>query len=318
MKQYLGIDVGGTNIAVGVVGEDGTLIAKHSVPTLSHRPFEDVVADMVQAGRTVLDMAGLTQQDVDQVGIGVPSTINQHNGRMVYANNLGWRDQDVSAEFQKHWDIPVHLANDADVAVYAEAVAGAAAAYDSVLMLTLGTGVGGGMLFGKKLFLGGDGFGSEPGHIVLVAGGEPCTCGRIGCFEAYASVTALVRDTIRAMAEHPTTIMRELCGGNLANVSGRTAFQAAKQGDPVGAQVVENYLQYLAEGISSLIILLRPQVVILGGGVCNEGDPLFVPLREKVRPLVYGAEIMGVPPIIKAELGNDAGIIGAALLGVKS
>lgn len=317
MKHYLGIDLGGTAIAVGVIREDYSFASKHSIPTSCPRPFEAIVKDMVQAGRKALEMAGLTEADVDYVGLGVPSTINQTNNRVVFANNLGWKNLDVIAEFQKSWDIPAYVANDADAAALAEVIAGAARDFENILMLTLGTGVGGGIIFRKKLYTGGDGFGSEPGHTIVVADGEPCTCGRKGCLEAYASVTALIRDTKRAMAEHPESAMHGICGGDPAKVSGRTAFDAARQGDPAGLALVERYIHYLAVGVSSLIILLRPQAVILGGGVCNEGEYLFGPLRAAVEPMVYAHDIIGVPKILKAGLGNDAGIIGAALLGVR-
>lgn len=318
MKYYLGIDLGGTAIATGVVDENHKLVEKYSVPTNYPRSMEEIVRDMALAARTVLDKAGLAESDIDYIGIGVPSTINQSNGHVVFANNLNWKDVDVVAEFKKTWDIPVHMANDADAAALGEVIAGAARNYDNALMLTLGTGVGGGLIFNKKLYTGGDGFGSEPGHITIVANGAPCTCGRKGCFEAYASVTALIRETIRAMADYPDSIMREMVGNDMGRVSGRTAFDAAKKGDIAGQRVVDDYIHHLAVGISSLVILLRPQAVILGGGVCNEGNPLFVPLRQQVEPMIYAGDIIGVPPIIRAELGNDAGIIGAALLGVKA
>ena len=316
MKHYLGLDLGGTGIKAGVVREDYAITAKHSVPTLHRREASDIVRDMADAGRTALKMAGLAETDVEYVGIGVPSAINHTNSRVVFANNLGWKDFDLISAFQREWDIPVHLGNDADVAVLAEVWAGVAREYENVIMLTLGTGVGGGLIFNKKLYAGGDGFGTEPGHILLVAGGERCTCGNTGCFEAYGSVTGLIRDTIRAMAEHPETIMREMCADDISRVSGRTAFGAAKQGDAAGKKVVKDYIGYLALGIASLTVLLRPQAVVLGGGVCNEGPELFIPLREAVFPLVYASDIIGVPQILKAELGNDAGIIGAALLGI--
>lgn len=316
MKYYLGIDLGGTNIATGVVDEKYRIVEKYSTPTLHRRSFEDVVKDIVKAGQTVLEKAGLSQSDIEYVGVGVPSTIDQSTQRVIYANNLDWHNKDFVGEFQKKWDIPVLVANDADVAVCAEVLAGAGVPYDNILMLTLGTGVGGGIVFKKELFTGGDGYGNEAGHTILVAGGEPCTCGRKGCFEAYGSVTALIRDTIRAMADYPQSKMRELCGGDISRVNGRTAFDAAKLGDKAGELVVDQYITYLAEGISSLVILLRPEAVLLGGGICNEGDTLFIPLREKVDGLVYGSDLIGTPPILKAELGNDAGIIGAALLGI--
>ncbi len=314
-KYYLGIDLGGTNIAAAVIDEAYNFIAEHKNPTLGRRPFEEVVADMARTGYQTLEKAGLPLSALEHVGIGVPSNVNPHNKHVVFANNLNWTDKDVVGEFKKHMNAPTYIANDADCAAYGEALAGAARDYNSVLMLTLGTGVGGGIILDKKIFLGGNGFGCEPGHMIMMADGQRCTCGRKGCLEAYASVTALIRDTVCAMAANPGSIMHQICGGDMTRVSGRTAFDAAKKGDAAGSLVVQNYIHYLAVGISSYIIVLRPEVIILGGGVCNEGDYLLAPLREQVYSLLYAADLIPQTPIIRAALGNDAGIVGAAFLG---
>ena len=317
MKYYLGIDLGGTNIAVGIVSENYEFVADYKTPTLSQRGFEPIVADMADAAQKALEKAGLTLQEIEHVGIGAPSTIDPVTNRMVYANNLDWVDADIIAEFKKHMSVAVYLANDADCAAYGEALAGAAKDYANVLMLTLGTGVGGGFILDKKIFLGGNGHGCEPGHCTLVMDGEPCTCGRSGCLEAYASVTALIRDTIRAMAADPHSIMHELCEDDMRKVSGRTAFDAARRGDQAGQAVVDRYIHYLAAGISSFVTTFRPECVILGGGVCNEGDYLLDPLRKEVHDTAYAPDLMPETPILRATLGNDAGIIGAAFLGAQ-
>ena len=315
MKHYLGIDLGGTNIAAGVIDENHQFVARHSVPTKGTRPFEAVVRDIAAAARAVVAQAGLTEKDIEYAGIGAPSTIEPGTQRVVFANNLGWKKADLVGEFKKHWDVPVHIANDADCAALAESIAGAAKGYDNVLMLTLGTGVGGSFVMNRKIYLGGNGYGCEPGHSTLVYNGVQCTCGRRGCLEAYASVTALIRETIEMMAACPTSLMCEMCGGNMSRVSGRTAFDAAKQGDEAALQVVHNYVEYLAAGIGSLVTAFRPAVVILGGGLSNEGEYLLGPVRRRVSETVYASDLMDPPAILKATLGNDAGIIGAALLG---
>ena len=315
MKYYLGIDLGGTNIATGIIDENYQFVARHSVPTKGTRPFEVVVRDIAAAARAVLEKAGLTEKDIDYVGMGAPSTIEPGTQRIVFANNLGWKKADLVGEFQKHWDIPVHIANDADCAALAESIAGSAKDYDNVLMLTLGTGVGGSFVMNKKIYLGGNGYGCEPGHSILVYNGVRCTCGRRGCLEAYASVTALIRETIEMMAACPTSLMCELCGGNMSRVNGRTAFDAAKQGDEAALEVVHNYVEYLSAGIGSLVTAYRPSVVILVGGLSNEGEYLLGPVRRRVSETVYASDLMDPPAILMATLGNDAGIIGAALLG---
>ena len=318
MKHYLGIDLGGTNIAVGVLDEEHRFLAKTSTPTLSRRGFEAVVADMADAAVRALAQANLTADDVEYIGIGAPSTMNPFNHHIIFANNLGWRDADVIGEFRKHLDKPAFIANDADCAALGEAVAGDAKQYGACILLTLGTGVGGGVIVNGHIFNGGTGYGCEPGHMIIIAGGEPCSCGRRGCLEAYASVTALIRDTIRAMAAHPESLMREMCGEDIRKVNGRLAFDAARRGDRTAQEVVDNFIEYLALGISNLSIFFRPDVFIIGGGVSNEGENLLAPLRRRVEALdLYTTEFVPQPEIIKAKLGNDAGIIGAAMLGAR-
>lgn len=312
MKYYLGIDLGGTNIATGVLDESYHFLAHHNVSTLGTRPFEVVVRDMATAAQEVLAKAGLTEEDIDYVGIGAPSTIDPNTRHVVFANNLGWKDADLAGEFRKSWNIPVRIGNDADCAALGEALAGSAKDYDSMMLLTLGTGVGGSFILNKKIYLGGNGYGCEPGHSVLVYNGALCTCGRRGCLEAYASVTALIQQTIEMMAAYPRSLMRELCENDLRKVSGRTAFDAAKKGDEAALRVVENYVNYLSAGIVSLVTSFRPAVVLLGGGISNEGDYLLEPVRRLVRETLYNADLIEAPAILRASLGNDAGIIGAA------
>lgn len=316
MGYYLGIDLGGTNIVAGVVDEHYNIVQKSFRPTILKRSFEEIVADMAATASDALSTANLTKADVSYVGIGVPSSIDPKTNRLVFANNLRWKDVDVIGEFQKSWDTPVRMANDADCAALGECYAGAGGDYDSIIMVTLGTGVGGGIILNKKLFLGGDGVGIEPGHSILIHDGFLCTCGRKGCLEAYASVLALIRQSIDMMMVYPHSLMWEECGHDLNKVEGRTPFDAAKNGDEAGKLVVDQYVKYLADGVASMVTLLRPQAIIIGGGISNAGEYLLEPLRKLVSTTIYAHDILGSPPIVKAQLGNDAGVIGAALLGV--
>lgn len=249
------------------------------------------------------------------VGLGTPSCINPHTGLLVHANNLHWRNVPLREELEKHLPLPLFIRNDADCAALGEALAGAAKEYEHVLMVTLGTGVGGGMIMGKQIFNGCDHMGMEIGHTKLVFQGVQCTCGQYGCFESYASATALIRQTREAMEQHKDSLLWKLCGGDEAAVTARTAFDAARQGDPVGQALVDRYIAYLAAGLSTLIVLFRPQVILIGGGIGNEGEALLQPLRLQMAQSTYAAEEIGVPPVRSAALGNDAGIIGAAMLG---
>ena len=316
MKYYLGVDLGGTNIVAGVVDENYRMIQKSRRPTILKRSFEEIVADMAATAIDALDAAGLKKDDISYVGIGTPSTLHPQTRRIIFANNLRWKNADVIGEFRKSWDVPIHLGNDADCAALGECLAGAGDAYDSILMITLGTGVGGGVVLNKKLFLGGDGFGTEPGHTVLVHDGFLCTCGQKGCLEAYASMTALIRQSVDLMMVYPHSLMWEECGHDLNKVEGRTAFNAAKRGDLAGKMVVDQFIHYLAVGLSSMSTILRPQAIIIGGGASGEGEYLLKPLRKLVAETIHGGEVLQSPMILQAKLGNDAGIIGAALLGV--
>ncbi|MCL2819668.1 MAG: ROK family protein [Oscillospiraceae bacterium] len=314
-KYYLGIDLGGTDIKVGIINEDYGIVKKHSVPTQAHRSAEEVIADMAAAGKAVAHMAGISENDIEHIGIGVPGAVNSRTNIIIKTPNLGWNNLDFIPIFKKHWDMPVFLGNDADAAALAEVYAGAARDYDNVILLTLGTGVGGGFVFDKKIFTG-CGFGTEPGHIIIVVDGEPCGCGARGCLEAYASVTGLIREALRIMAEYPDSLLYKLCDGEFSRVNGRIIFDAVKQGDKAAKIIVDDYVKYLGAGIATLCNALRPQAVILGGGVCEAGEPLFGPLDSIVETMIFKTGDGEIPPIIKAELGNDAGIIGAALFGV--
>ena len=315
MEYRIGVDLGGTAIKAGVIDGQNRIVCRVSVPTGASRPFETVVADMAGAAAAAAAQAGLRMTDFPCVGFGMPGLIDHRRGVNAFAGNLGWREKPVAAELQKHIDVPVRIGNDANCAVIGETIAGAARGYDNVLMLTLGTGVGGGIILDRRLFTGGDGMGVELGHVQLLFGGEPCTCGSVGCLEAYASVTALIRQTEDMMARRPDSAMHAYARAH-GGVDGRTSFECMKQGDAAAAEVVEAYLHYLAAGIGSFICVFRPDVVLIGGGLSNQREALIDPLNELVRRYTFASEMIGVPPVRRAELGNDAGIYGAAYLDV--
>jgi len=314
MKHYLGIDLGGTNVVAAVVDENYTILARHSIKTDASLSFPDFVAGMADAAKAAVDKAGLSLTDMQAVGLGTPSCINPANNCLVYANNLGWKNVPLYDEMKKHFDIPVFIRNDADCAAYGETLAGAASACSDALMVTLGTGVGGGIIMNKRIFSGADNMGAEIGHTKLVYNGVQCTCGQYGCFESYASATALINQIKEAMAQNPESVMHALCGGDMRKVEAKTAFDGAKQGDATAIGVVDRYISYLAAGLSTFICVFRPQVIILGGGVSNAGDALLLPLRKKLVANTFGGVEIGVPSVIIATLGNDAGLIGAAFL----
>lgn len=310
---YIGVDLGGTNIAVGVVTQQGDILCKKSVKTLAKRPFTEIIKDMADCINDVIKEAKLTLADIKSVGIGSPGTLNNATGVMVYANNFAdGVNVPLRALLQKYIDKPVYLGNDANVAALGEVVAGAAKGVKDAIMITLGTGVGGGIIIDGKIYEGMNSAGGELGHIMLHKNGEKCSCGRKGCWEAYASATALVRQTKAAMLKHPESKMNET---PMDKVNGRTSFAAAKAGDKAAQAVVNRYVEYIAEGLVDMVNIFRPEVLIIGGGICNEGDYLLEPLRKYVYKYSYGADLNPHQVIKVAECGNDAGIIGAALLG---
>lgn len=315
---YLGIDLGGTNIAIGLVNEKFEIVLKDKVPTGAARPTGEIIDDMAALCKSIVDRAGITFDQVEYAGIAAPGSIDPKNGVVRYANNIKMNNYPIAEELKSR--IPVKkvlLENDANAAALAEAKAGAGKGCSDLVMVTLGTGVGGGIVIDGKLYSGFNYSGAEIGHTVIEVGGRPCTCGRLGCFEAYSSATGLINMTKEKMIEDVDSIMWDIENDNLDNVSGRTAFEAAKRGDKAGKEVVDMYVKYLACGLTNMVNIFQPQVLCIGGGVCGEGDYLLKPLIRTIRRCEYGAATQTQFCDIKiAELGNDAGIIGAAVLGV--
>jgi glucokinase len=315
VAYYVGIDLGGTNIATGVVDDQYRILEKYSVKTRGMElPFGRVVENIADAAEEVVRRAGLTMDEIESVGMGTPSCINPKTGLLVHANNMGWHNLPLYGELEKHIKRPLYIRNDADCAALGEVLAGSARRYRDALMITLGTGVGGGMIMGGKIFNGCDHMGAEFGHTKLVCDGIQCTCGQYGCFESYGSATALIRQTREAIEKTPCSLMGRMCEGDLQKVDGKLAFDAARSGDPDAMAVVDRYIRYVAAGLSTLITIFRPEVIIIGGGICAEGDFLLDPLNRRIAECTFAAAEVGVPRAIPAELGNDAGIIGAAML----
>lgn len=307
----IGIDLGGTNIAAGVVDEGGKIIAKASVPTLAKRPTEEIVSDMAKLCETVTEKAGCKLSDITSVGIGVPGTVDDKNGMVVYACNVPMANTPLAGMLRKYADKPIHLENDANAAALGEYIVNGNGA-KSFVFITLGTGVGGGIILDGKIYCGFNGAGGELGHMTLVSGGIECACGKKGCWEQYASVSALVRQTKAVMDKNPDSIMHEIVK-NYGKVSGRTAFEAAKKGDKAAETVVRNYLRYVADGITSIVNIFQPEKVLIGGGISHEGDYLLKPVCEFVNKYDYN-RYMPKTKIEISTLFNDAGIIGAAML----
>ena len=318
MKYYIGIDLGGTNIKAGVVDESYNILAKASVKTNCPRPAEEICDDMARVSLMAAEQAGISIDDIEWIGIGTPGIADNENGVIVYSNNLDFHDVPVRKYIQKTINKPVYVANDANAAAYGEYLAGAAKGSANAVCITLGTGVGAGVVIEGKLLEGSNLAGAEIGHMVIGVDGPQCTCGRKGCFEVYSSATGLIRMTREAAEKDPSSVLARLYKEDGDHYSARHAFIAMREGDKSGKEVVDTYIKYLAAGITNVINIFQPDILCIGGGVCNEGDPLLLPLRELVSKEVYTRMLSSNTKIVIASLGNDAGIIGGALLGKQS
>lgn len=314
MGYSLGIDIGGTNIAAGVVDENYNIIAKSKVKTNSDRGYEAVLKDIVLSGELAVREAKMSLKDMDWVGMGCPGTCNPESGLVEYSNNLRWENVPLQQYVGNSLGIPAYIENDANAAALGEFYAGAAKGSKSAIIITLGTGLGAGIIIDGKLFSGSNYAGAEIGHTVINVDGEQCTCGRKGCFETYCSATALVKFTKRAIELHPESAMVKIAEEE-GKVSGRTAFNAAKIGDRAGQEVVDYFIKNLACGIINTINIFQPEILCIGGGVSNEGDTLLNPLKNCIEKEVYSKNSRNNTKIMLCTLGNSSGIIGAALLG---
>jgi len=315
---YIGVDIGGTNISAGAVTEEGELLFKKSVKTGKERPYKEVLSDIIGLIRQIQKEADSGKYGnlgkAESVGLGCPGSCNKNSGVVEFAGNLNWHNVPLTQDVEKATGFPACLENDARAAAYGEFVAGAAKGLNSAVVITLGTGVGAGVIIDKKIFRGENFAGGEIGHTVILLDGPPCTCGRKGCFETFSSATGLIRITKEIMEKNPDSALHKIAGES-GKVSARTAFLAAKQGDRAGKEAVDFYIKALACGIINVINALQPDCLCIGGGVCNEGDYLLKPLKELVAKEVFTRAGKKNTEILICKLANDAGIIGAALVG---
>lgn len=310
----IGVDLGGTNIVAGVVDEFYKIVAKAKRKTACPRPAGEILADIAACVNEAVKTAGITMDEVKSIGIGTPGSVNKRMGIVEYANNLGFDKVPARDILLKYFDKPIYIENDANCAALGEAVAGAGGNVENFVAITLGTGVGSGIIVNGKIVNGCNDAAGEMGHSVIVVDGEPCTCGRKGCWEAYSSATALVRQTKAAMEENKASLMWEVVDGDISKVNGRTAFDAMRKGDTAAKQVVDTYIRYLAAGVINVVNTFQPDVLCIGGGIGCEGEPLLAPVREYVAKERYSIHCGKQTQICSAVLGNDAGVIGAALL----
>ena len=311
MKAYIGIDLGGTYIKYGLVSEGGEIIAKGKVATPAGCRYAET---LVTVASTVRELSARYGSEVSGVGIGAPGVVDGENGIVLTSGNLGWENKLLAKDLFERLGFPAVLTNDANAAAFGEYVCGAGSEFKSVVLITLGTGVGSGIVLNGKLFEGCEGAGAELGHEVIRFGGEKCACGRRGCFEAYASATALIRQTKRAMEKDRQSTLWQLCNGDINNVNGKTAFDGAQSGDKTAKRIVSNYLHYLSEGFANIANTFRPEAILIGGGISAQGENLTIPLQKRTDKLMLGHGAYAPVKILAATLGNDAGLVGAAML----
>ena len=308
----IGIDIGGMSIKGAAVDSNGRVYDTFSMPFVKGEPGEitihklaDIVKEYIASNKLEKKIAG--------IGIGCPGTLDVKNCVVNYSNNLGWNNLHIADIMHEVLPYPIRLTNDANAASLGEAKYGAGKSYETIIMLTLGTGVGGGIIINGKLFEGNEGKGGELGHVVVQVDGEQCSCGRKGCLEAYASATALIRETKKAMLSNKRSLMWKI-SPEIELVGGKVVFEGAANGDKSAIEVLNNYIKYLGEGILNYCNIFRPNVVVLSGGIANAGAALFDPLNEYIKARDYGYKATPAVKVVPAELGYDSGKIGAAAL----
>ncbi len=316
----IGVDLGGTKISAAVTDDKYNVLAKRSCPTKANRAADLITADIADLVKEAANAAGISFDDVQSIGIGTPGAVDSKNGVVRYSCNLPFVSYPLGDKLSEMTDGKrVFVENDANAAALGEAVAGASKGSSNSVMITLGTGVGGGIIIDSKILTGFNGAAGELGHMVIVHGGVPCPCGRNGCFEAYSSATALVRMTkerVRKLKEEKIpSLMIDMCNGDENNVTTRTVFDASKAGDAPALALYDEYLEYLACGIVNLINIFQPEILTIGGGLSGEGEYLLTPLLPKINEAQYTRSYDNKTEIKIALLGNNAGLIGAAALG---
>ena len=307
--MYLGIDLGGINVAAGLVSDTGKVVSHRSVPTpRTPNAVADAIADHV---KNLLSKTGGT---VEYIGLGAPGTIDPDTGVVEYWSNLDFHHVPLASMITERTGLPVRMENDAGCAALGEYIAGAGKGSSSMVVITLGTGIGGGAVLDGRLYTGLNHAGLEVGHLVVEHKGRQCTCGRRGCFETYCSATALIRETRKAMDSAPDSLLWTLAGSK-EKINGKLLFEAYGRGDAAATAAVEEFLEYLGDGVSSLVNIFQPEVFAIGGGLAGAGEAILDPVRRILNHEDYARESSKRTKLVKAKLGNDAGIIGAAMLG---
>ncbi len=309
----IGVDVGGTGIQIGLVSNDYHIIHESSIPTRTDLAFDEQVRQIADCIVSTVRSAGFTENDIESVGIGIPGIASAKTGEVIKCTNMGWFHVPFRQVFNQYLNKPVHIDNDANVAALAESVAGVSAGTSSSVFITIGTGIGSGIIINGRIWSGAHHIGGELGHVIFSLGGVPCTCGNHGCLERYCSATALIRMAREAVEDHPDSLILRSADMDPSRIEAKTVIDAARAKDPLAVKVYDFYIDCLAQAIGSVINLLDPEVIVLGGGVSKAGSFLLDPITDKYpKYVVFNDQTL--PPVKLAVLGSEAGIIGAAML----
>ncbi len=309
----IGIDIGGTGIQIGAVNQENRIIQEGSIHTHTDLPFEEQVRQIAGCVLSTVRAAGLSEDDIESVGIGIPGIASAKTGEVIKCTNMKWAHVPFRDVFRGILDKPVFIDNDANVAALAESVAGISAGTSSSVFITIGTGIGSGIILNGRIWSGAHHIGGELGHVIFDLDGVPCSCGNHGCLERYCSATALIRMAREAVSDHPESMILGSVGNDPSAIEAKTVFDAARAEDPVALSVYNRYIDCLAQAVASVVNLLDPEIIVLGGGVSKAGDFLLTPLVSRYPKYVLFND-QPLPPVRIATLGSEAGIIGAAML----
>lgn len=310
----IGIDLGGTNIAAAIVKDDGLFLRKESIPTKKAKGAEAIVYDMACLALNLMEQEGLKLSDINSVGIGSPGAVDFKTGTIIYNNTLQFKNVPLVDMMKEYINRPIFIENDANAAAFGEYIGGAGSNCDNMVLITLGTGIGAGIVLDGKIINGSFGAGGELGHMVIDVDGEPCSCGRYGCWEAYSSATALIRDAKFIARDNPGSLLSVLVHGDINKIGAKTVFDASDAGDYLAKSLVERFYKYLAVGLVNVINILQPKLIVIGGGISGQGDILINNLIDRMKNQIYGGPNYFMTNMKIADLGNDAGLIGAAML----
>ncbi|EOD00426.1 ROK family protein [Caldisalinibacter kiritimatiensis] len=313
--MYIGIDIGGTAIKAGLVNENGEILYKKEIRTRAEREYKDIERDIIELIKDLIKRSNEYGKNVKSIGLGIPGIGDVTGDFVVYCTNLGWRNVPLGKNLKSQFNLPIYIENDATVAGLAENVKGATKGSNSSIFITLGTGVGGGIIIDGKVYSGAHGTGSEIGHMIVGENFYDCNCGNNGCLETFASATAIIKYTTKIIKHgNNDTLILEKTGGDLNKITAKLVFDCAKEGDKVANESIDRMVKYLSIGIANLLNTLDPEIVAIGGGVSKAGDFLLEKVRKQVGSYLLYKDIK-YADIVLATLGNDAGLVGAAMLG---